>query len=80
MNRRGRDYTGFWIMAAVGAVFVLWFGVLIAPYADGGLPRILAHIGSAIDHPFDLQICANTGTSILVCMFCLLYTSPSPRD
>ena len=53
MNRRGRDYTGFWIMAAVGAVFVLWFGVLIAPYADGGLPRILAHIGSAIDHPFD---------------------------
>ena len=73
MNRRGRDYTGFWIMAAVGAVFVLWFGVLIAPYADGGLPRILAHIGSAIDHPFDLQICANTGTSILVCMLIYLF-------
>lgn len=73
MNRRGRDHTGLWIMAAVGAVFVLWFGVLIAPYADGGLPRILAHIGSAIDHPFDLQICANTGTSILVCMLIYVF-------
>lgn len=73
MNRRGRDHTGLWIMAAVGAVFVLWFGVLIAPYADGGLPRILAHIGSAIDHPFDLQICANTGISILVCMLIYVF-------
>ena len=28
-------------MAGIGAVFVLWLAVLIAPYAEGGLPGIL---------------------------------------
>ena len=85
MNRRGRSNTGMWIALAAGAVFVLWFAVLIAPYADGGLPGILAHMGTAFDHPFDLQLCANTGMSIFVCMViyalavCLAYNPKNYR-
>lgn len=85
MNRRGRSNAGMWIALAAGAVFVLWFAVLIAPYADGGLPGILAHMGMAFDHPFDLQLCANTGMSIFVCMViyalavCLAYNPKNYR-
>lgn len=85
MNRRGRSNAGMWIALAAGAVFVLWFAVLIAPYADGGLPGILAHMGTAFDHPFDLQLCANTGMSIFVCMViyalavCLAYNPKNYR-
>ena len=39
---------GSWLLS--GLYLFLWFGILIAPYA---VPRILAHIGPAIDHPFD---------------------------
>lgn len=35
---RGKNTLTTWIMAGIGAVFVLWLAVLIAPYAEGGLP------------------------------------------
>ena len=38
---RGKNTLTAWIMAGIGAVFVLWLAVLIAPYAEGGLPGIL---------------------------------------
>lgn len=68
MNRRGRRNTGLWIMAAAGAVFVLWFGVLIAPFVEGGLPNIVVHIGPALDRPFDLRLCKDTGRTAAVCL------------
>lgn len=51
-------------MACIGAVFVLWLAVLIAPYAEGGLPGILLNMNEITAHPFRLKFCANTGKAV----------------
>ena len=51
-------------MAGIGAVFVLWLAVLIAPYAEGGLPGILLNMNEITAHPFRLELCADTGKAV----------------
>lgn len=51
-------------MAGIGAVFVLWLAVLIAPYAEGGLPGILLNMNEITAHPFRLEFCADTGKAV----------------
>ena len=58
---RGKNTLTTWIMAGIGAVFVLWLAVLIAPYAEGGLPGILLNMNEITAHPFRLEFCADTG-------------------
>lgn len=58
---RGKNTLTAWIMACIGAVFVLWLAVLIAPYAEGGLPGILLNMNEITAHPFRLEFCADTG-------------------
>lgn len=61
---RGKNTLTTWIMAGVGAVFVLWLAVLIAPYAEGGLPGILLNMNEITAHPFRLEFCADTGKAV----------------
>lgn len=61
---RGKNTLTAWIMACIGAVFVLWLAVLIAPYAEGGLPGILLNMNEITAHPFRLKFCANTGKAV----------------
>lgn len=51
-------------MAGIGAVFVLWLAVLIAPYAEGGLPGILLNMNEITAHLFRLEFCADTGKAV----------------
>ena len=61
---RGKNTLTAWIMAGIGAVFVLWLAVLIAPYAEGGLPGILLNMNEITAHPFRLELCADTGKAV----------------
>lgn len=51
-------------MAGIGAVFVLWLAVLIAPYAEDGLSGILLNMNEITAHPFRLEFCADTGKAV----------------
>ena len=62
---RGKNTLTAWIMAGIGAVFVLWLAVLIAPYAEGGLPGILLNMNEITAHPFPLEFCADTGKAAI---------------
>lgn len=66
-NRPGRDHTGLWIMAAVGAVFVsvVWYSYCtVCRWRASAYPSAYR----AGDRPsLWPQICADIGTSILVC-------------
>ena len=53
-------------MAGIGAVFVLWLAVLIAPYAESGLPGILLNMNEITAHPFRLEFCADTGKAVVI--------------
>lgn len=61
---RGKNTLTTWIMAGIGAVFVLWLAVLIAPYAEGGLPGTLLNMNEITAHPFRLEFCADTGKAV----------------
>ncbi|MFR7556157.1 MAG: VirD4-like conjugal transfer protein, CD1115 family [Hominenteromicrobium sp.] len=61
---RGKNTLTTWIMAGIGAVFVLWLAVLIEPYAEGGLPGILLNMNEITAHPFRLEFCADTGKAV----------------
>lgn len=61
---RGKNTLTTWIMAGIGAVFVLWLAVLIAPYAEDGLSGILLNINEITAHPFRLEFCADTGKAV----------------
>ena len=39
-------------MAGIGAIFVIWLAVLIAPYAEDGLPGILLNMNEITALPF----------------------------
>ncbi|MBO4888056.1 MAG: type IV secretory system conjugative DNA transfer family protein [Firmicutes bacterium] len=54
---RGREHPEYRILAAVGAVAVIWFGLLIAPYTAGGMPEIIENLPSVMNHPFRITFC-----------------------
>ena len=45
---------------------VTCLALLLAPYVSGGLPAILSGFSAAMEHPFRIQLCANSGKTILV--------------
>ena len=63
---RGNDRSTTVVLISVGAVFVLWFALLIAPYTSGGLPEIISSLPAVMDHPFHIAFCSNTIKTVLV--------------
>lgn len=55
------------IMAFIGIVPVIWFGLLIAPYVKGGLPLILFEgLSAAMNHPFNISFCEDSIKTVLI--------------
>lgn len=54
------------MMAASGAVLVIWLALRIAPYTSGGLFNVLNNLGAALSgNPFQFNIVAETGKTVL---------------
>lgn len=46
---------------ALGLIPVFWLALLIAPYMDGGLPKLIANADAAFANPFAIRWCEEIG-------------------
>lgn len=54
------------ILYACGIIPVIWLGLLIAPYIQGGLVEIVKNFSTAINNPFNIVICEDSVKTVLV--------------
>lgn len=54
------------ILYACGIIPVIWLGLLIAPYIQGGLVEIVKNFSTAINNPFNIVICEDSLKTVLV--------------
>lgn len=64
--KEDNNYTIFFI---IGFIPVIWLSLLIAPYYNDGLFKILEEISKQIESPFNIVWCDNSIKSALVCCF-----------
>lgn len=60
-----------WLFAFFGMFPVVWLALLTAPYVSGGLMGILKGLPEAMEHPFSIPVCRDSGKTVL--LFLLLY-------
>ena len=53
------------IMFLCGIIPVCWFGLLIAPYIDGGLPKVISNLAEITQYPFNITLCENSIKAVL---------------
>lgn len=54
------------ILYLCGIIPVVWLALLIAPYLSEGLPRLVANFGSAMNNPFNIQLCEDSARAVLI--------------
>ena len=57
------------IFIVLGIIPVIWLSLLIAPFSDGGIIKIIKEFPNAIENPFNITICTNTIRLIIVFLF-----------
>lgn len=65
-----RSETVFLIV--IGSLAMIWFGLLIAPYAEGGLPSIVSNLPEITDHPFKVVWCKDTIKTVFILLMIYL--------
>ncbi len=63
---RDNDRDTVLIVSVVGVVFVIWFGLLIAPYVNGGLPSIITGFITGMNDPFSIHLCRDSLRTVFV--------------
>lgn len=53
------------IMFICGIIPVCWLGLLIAPYIDGGLPKVISNLAEITQYPFNIKLCENSIKAVL---------------
>ena len=56
----------------IGLPFIIWAGLLAAPYWGQNLIELIGNLAVAFETPFQISICPNTRKTVL--LFCVLYT------
>ena len=59
------------ILFLLGIIPIIWLGLIIAPYINGGLLEIINGVSNSINNPFNIQFCQNSIKTIL--LFWLIY-------
>ena len=54
------------ILYLCGIIPVIWLALLIAPYLSEGLPGLIANFGSAMNNPFNIQLCEDSARAVLI--------------
>lgn len=67
---RDNDKQSSVILFAIGAVFVVWLALLIAPSVKGGLPEILPKLMTVFNEPFKIELCEDSLKTVLVLFLC----------
>lgn len=56
----------------IGLIPVIWFSLLVAPFFDGGLPKIIKDFPKAMENPFLITWCNDSIKVILLFLFIYL--------
>ncbi len=59
------------ILYSCGLIPVIWFGLLVAPYIDGGIVDIIKNLSIAFSNPFNISICEDSLKTVLI--FIMVY-------
>ena len=54
------------ILYLCGIIPVVWLALLIAPHLSEGLPGLVANFGSAMNNPFNIQLCEDSARAVLI--------------
>lgn len=57
------------ILAVIGALIVIWFALLAAPYWELGLIGMVTGLQEALKEPFRITLCGASGRTVLICLF-----------
>ena len=60
------DKNNFLVLCLFGILPVVWLGLLIAPAAHGGLPKIVAQFPAVMNDPFHIELCGDSLKTVLV--------------
>lgn len=65
MNKKNDRRSTIALFSILG-VLVIWLALLLAPYSEGGLPEIIAHLSDITAHPYQIRFCSQTPKLILI--------------
>ena len=68
-----QDKRVYIVLSIVGAVFVIWLAIIIAPLLEGGLIRIINELPIRLKNPFSIEFCDNSGKTVL--FFLIIYVT-----
>lgn len=66
MQGKNNDKQSTYILAALGVIPVIWFGLGIAPSIHNGLPDMLEALNSFMGNPFKITFCEDSLKTVLV--------------
>ena len=52
----------------IGAIVVIWFALLVAPFIDDGLINAIIKFDEVISKPFNISLCDNSLKTVLICL------------
>jgi len=58
-----------YIIILIGIIPVIWLGLLIAPYKNGGLISLLSNYNEIFNNPFNIAICEDSLKTVLFFVF-----------
>ena len=58
------------LLYCLGMIPVTWLALLIAPYMEGGLAGLIRNFGPAMENPFHIVLCADSGRVVAVLLLC----------
>ena len=58
------------LLYCLGTIPVTWLALLIAPYMEGGLAGLIRNFGPAMENPFHVVLCADSGRVAAVLLLC----------
>ena len=58
-----------YIIILIGIIPVIWLGLLIAPYKNGGLISLLSNYNEIFNNPFNIVICEDSLKTVLFFVF-----------
>ena len=58
------------LLYCLGMIPVTWLALLIAPYMEDGLAGLIRNFGPAMENPFHVVLCADSGRVVAVLLLC----------
>lgn len=60
------------ILLFIAIIPIVWLALLLAPHIDGGIIQIIKEVPTAMNNPFNIEICENSTRTVF--LFLLIYT------